>query len=1373
MSSLLNWDGKFGLQNAASRANGPSSSSNWDNPRKLRDYTGCLTTEADSATVYNASKGSHDASQPTPISQITDVGQEKSLPSIAESSVGDASDLFDVEEENMDAHSEDAEGEDDDGTFGITTISSSIQLLAEYVSSPVASPMSSPLFTPVAASPVASPPKRPLFLPSRSSSPTSVITISDSSSPVQCLTSSRASSPPPSPPKRLSQTKTVFLSHIQMPSLPAGLRASDYMPARRCSRLQTRADHDQTRVGDALNAMFQQNAQLGEIQVHSKKPKNLPGPSVAAPLKRKYNRVASTILNEGDHRPAKKKKTIRLPKHQAMASPSTEASLLAPFPTLDVPRPSYVALVINTRFVGTPKVGSMRADTMTHIREAIQRGVGSSHKSAQSGTWFHWPPPSSLELLAASKGAKVADDLSPGPPVLLADEAIGDVDAEEEGLAPIGSARGPNSVPTFMDKLIVAKKRKLVLKDRPAFSTTSRLPHAGPSDLSKMSMTSTPLSSSQNKTPGQLSQKPGHRPPAPTTSSPSNRAVKQGPPKAASKSKSNMRHDTTHEEPLHQRPSEKALGKRKAIETSGAFPTGSSSGVAAPDFSVHGDLTGYYETFSEFVNVSPVRKTATAKSGCEVAPTVPCGAPNSRGRLSPSTIDRTLQRTSLQTSPSFAHPPLSFRVATPQDDIYRSRPSSPLHTATHDDDIYRSRPPSPFHAATHDDDIYRSRPVTPSLASPVAYSARQSEQRETLYYNPDDFLSSAPAKVSPSAQKSSTASGNPDSFLDAAPDLTLSLPELHEEHFNGTTINPSLLDPLGFGSLLINNDEHDFQSHPSPIASRPPSLSPVVSSRPTASTSSNVFPVSRASSPPPSPVLSPRLAEDASSYSPSRASSRSPTPVAKPVSQMRVRSASPKASAPQAVRNNVADPAQLSSNEEGVGNGRGEGSSSPSKRHVENAGPSFGPAVAGQAHDGYIFPPRGAKGQVLVIEAGSRKGTMSWPLNASQAPYYCHQCRTKSQRIRMICSCGKSWCIRCTLTRYDGIVAFDASLKDYSNCPCCSGTCNCDLCCARRGDTYKKSSRATTFKPVLLNETRRTKRPPKPKKNPFADDAMLSHHEVALASGSAQPATWLPPLAPPPSTAVKYWGTIYGIDGRTVGRAYTATDGGNGALYALPVRPARRRVFIGAIQDAWKLGPNPTILDLAPTPAVLRKGSTGRTVSYVGDKSVLRMPCVDDPESGEEDKRAMVAFSWFWEEGELTEVEDDDDEAEVLNPVEGVMDAPTTVQGVAVTPEVPNSDGGVIKPPTTVQVDDGNRVEQSHQPMVDTSPATALSNEANDESLPTNDAFRAPTQELVQEQLGAPEGAGVVLSDSDVARAIGLGLGQVGIRTSMSLSPED
>ncbi|GJE89382.1 hypothetical protein PsYK624_054820 [Phanerochaete sordida] len=81
---------------------------------------------------------------------------------------------------------------------------------------------------------------------------------------------------------------------------------------------------------------------------------------------------------------------------------------------------------------------------------------------------------------------------------------------------------------------------------------------------------------------------------------------------------------------------------------------------------------------------------------------------------------------------------------------------------------------------------------------------------------------------------------------------------------------------------------------------------------------------------------------------------------------------------------------------------------------------------------------------------------------AAQVPY-CHQCRGKNGYEKMSCGvvredltkCGLKYCEKCIRLRYPDI-EFNSYAISFK-CPRCTNTCNCTVCCRKRGEEYVPS----------------------------------------------------------------------------------------------------------------------------------------------------------------------------------------------------------------------------------------------------------------------------------------------------------------------------
>ncbi|KAJ4469270.1 hypothetical protein J3R30DRAFT_3304174, partial [Lentinula aciculospora] len=166
--------------------------------------------------------------------------------------------------------------------------------------------------------------------------------------------------------------------------------------------------------------------------------------------------------------------------------------------------------------------------------------------------------------------------------------------------------------------------------------------------------------------------------------------------------------------------------------------------------------------------------------------------------------------------------------------------------------------------------------------------------------------------------------------------------------------------------------------------------------------------------------------------------------------------------------------------------------------------------------------------------------------------HYCHQCRTKTFRLFMDCAsegCNMKYCVKCVNTRYPTVLSFDETRDDFY-CFRCTDTCNCDICCGKRGETYISSrgpsKLTTTFKPA---------------------------HLVSCRSGKIMTSTKLPPLTVDTqiSQPMVYWGAIYNCGGEVIAKGYVTSAGDDDVIFARPL-PPKSRVFIGEVQADWGLG---------------------------------------------------------------------------------------------------------------------------------------------------------------------------------------------------------
>ncbi|KAJ3996314.1 hypothetical protein F5050DRAFT_134107 [Lentinula boryana] len=156
-----------------------------------------------------------------------------------------------------------------------------------------------------------------------------------------------------------------------------------------------------------------------------------------------------------------------------------------------------------------------------------------------------------------------------------------------------------------------------------------------------------------------------------------------------------------------------------------------------------------------------------------------------------------------------------------------------------------------------------------------------------------------------------------------------------------------------------------------------------------------------------------------------------------------------------------------------------------------------------------------------------------WPEGALE--YYCHQCRCKSHRLFMGCAskgCKMKYCIRCVTSRYANVVTFDSNRKDV--CFRCKDTCNCDICCRKRGDTYIPSKGPTSQIRVAVTAR--------------SDSRQLSGKISTKVSPSLTIDTQI-------SEPVVYWGAIYNRAGEEIAAAYVTSVENDEIIFARPTSP--------------------------------------------------------------------------------------------------------------------------------------------------------------------------------------------------------------------------
>ncbi|KAF9496986.1 hypothetical protein BDN71DRAFT_654516 [Pleurotus eryngii] len=281
--------------------------------------------------------------------------------------------------------------------------------------------------------------------------------------------------------------------------------------------------------------------------------------------------------------------------------------------------------------------------------------------------------------------------------------------------------------------------------------------------------------------------------------------------------------------------------------------------------------------------------------------------------------------------------------------------------------------------------------------------------------------------------------------------------------------------------------------------------------------------------------------------------------------------------------------------------------------------------------------PKDAKGQELPFP--QRVGRQfDFPTGPGQS--FCHQCRNRPGRLMMNCACGKEFCMRCIMLRYDDrVFPFDASAKDRP-CPMCMDICNCTQCCLRRKEVYVSSVGAcvkivgepdnlvlpppklkSRHKPSLKRRASRSVSPP--------PDRPHRVHKRPTKYRSPSPVPDFPaPVYQPmplPTGPLAYWATIYGMSGQKLATAFTGGDAAE-VVIVKPIQPtimaanqpAPRstvpRRFVGKVQASWGYGPDPYVTDVesdSPQGTRVRKkgkerqGKTPYARRFIGDPSLL------------------------------------------------------------------------------------------------------------------------------------------------------------------------
>ncbi|CCL99942.1 uncharacterized protein FIBRA_01967 [Fibroporia radiculosa] len=158
-------------------------------------------------------------------------------------------------------------------------------------------------------------------------------------------------------------------------------------------------------------------------------------------------------------------------------------------------------------------------------------------------------------------------------------------------------------------------------------------------------------------------------------------------------------------------------------------------------------------------------------------------------------------------------------------------------------------------------------------------------------------------------------------------------------------------------------------------------------------------------------------------------------------------------------------------------------------------------------------------------------------------PTGCHHCRRSTAMEKMRCTiikesgepCGMRFCVNCIVKRYPEI-QFDAYARVFE-CPRCLNTCNCTVCCRKRGETYIPAPRGRIkfdtleFTPNIhphgKGKGKERSGPPSPSPSP----------SYAPRSPALLPANYDKELC-----EGMYWGAVYTVTGERIGGGFVSNN---------------------------------------------------------------------------------------------------------------------------------------------------------------------------------------------------------------------------------------